>query len=125
MKVFRVMLPVGDIDAASTFYGEVFGSPGERVGVNRHYFDGESVVVACIQPGDKPAVIPNPEHLYLSTTDPLESVRDTWTAGGGSIDDDIRDRDWGETSFYGRDPWGNKVVFVVAGTEFTGGRFVP
>ena len=40
-------------------------------------------------------------------------------------EDDIRTRDWGEASFYGRDPWGNKIVFVTAGTEFTGGRFVP
>lgn len=125
MKLFRVVVPVRDIEAASAFYGEVLGAPGERVGVNRHYFDCGGVLFACLDPIQKAAFEPNPEHVYLSTDEPLESVRDTWLGGGGTIDDDIRTRDWGESSFYGRDPWGNKIVFVAAGTEFTGGRFVP
>ena len=124
MKLHRVLIPVRDIDAASTFYGEVFGSPGERVAVNRHYFDGGGVVVGLHDPLEKPALEPSPEILYLSTDEPLESVRDTWLGGGGTLDDDIRTHDWGETSFYGRDPWGNQVCFIAAGTEFTGGRFV-
>ena len=41
-----------------------------------------------------------------------------------SSEDDIRTHDWGETSFYGVDPWGNHVCFIAAGTEFSGGRFV-
>jgi predicted enzyme related to lactoylglutathione lyase len=124
VKVFRILIPVGDIDAGATFYGEVFGDAGERVGANRHYFRSGDVIVGVIQPGDKPVMEPNPEHLYLSTEDALDGVRDTWLGGGGTLEDDIRDRDWGETSFYGRDPWGNKLCFVAAGTEFTGGRFV-
>jgi predicted enzyme related to lactoylglutathione lyase len=124
MKLFRILIPVADIDAGATFYGEVFGAAGERVGTNRHYFDGEGCVVGVLQPEDKPSMEPNPEHLYLSTSEPLEALRDTWLGGGGTLEDDIRDRDWGETSFYGRDPWGNKLCFVAAGTEFTGGRFV-
>ena len=43
---------------------------------------------------------------------------------GDTLEDDIRTHDWGETSFYGIDPWGNKLCFIAAGTEFTGGRFV-
>lgn len=125
MRLFRVIVPVGDIEAATAFYGEVFDSAGERVSGNRHYFDAGGVVFAVIHPEDKPVPQPNPEHLYLSTDEPLAGVRDTWLAGGGTVEDDIRDRDWGETSFYGRDPWGNRIVFVAAGTEFTGGRFVP
>jgi hypothetical protein len=125
VKLFRVILPIGEIESASTFYGEVLGTAGERVSGNRHYFDCDGVLLACVVPEDKPSMEPNPEHLYLSTTEALESVRDTWLGGGGTLDDDIRGRDWGETSFYGRDPWGNKVCFVAAGTEFTGGRFVP
>jgi uncharacterized glyoxalase superfamily protein PhnB len=27
---------------------------------------------------------------------------------------------WGETMFYARDPFGNPISFVRAGTEFTG-----
>ena len=125
MKLFRILVPVADIEAGAAFYGEVFGSSGERVGANRHYFEADGVIIGIIQPGDKPTMVPNPEHLYLSTDEPLEALRDTWLGGGGTLEDDIRDRDWGETSFYGRDPWGNKLCFVAAGTEFTGGRFVP
>lgn len=47
-----------------------------------------------------------------------------WTAGGGMIDQDVRTYDWGETSFYGRAPWGNQLCLITAGTEFSGGRFV-
>ena len=125
MKLHRVLIPVRGIDAASTFYGEVFGNAGERVGVNRHYFDGGGVVVGIIDPLQKPALEPNPEHIYFSLEEPLETVRDTWLGGGGTLEDDIRTHDWGETSFYGVDPWGNKVCFIAAGTEFSGGRFVP
>lgn len=125
MRLFRVIIPVADVEAATAFYGEVFGAKGERVSGNRHYFDCGGVLFAVIQPEDKPVHEPNPEHVYLSTDEALTAVRDTWVGGGGTLEDDIRDRDWGETSFYGRDPWGNKIVFVATGTEFTGGRFVP
>jgi catechol 2,3-dioxygenase-like lactoylglutathione lyase family enzyme len=124
MKLYRVIVPVRDIESASAFYGEVFGAPGERVGENRHYFDCDGVVLACVEPRGRPFE-PNPEIVYLSTDEPLETLRETWLGGGGTLDDDIRTREWGETSFYGRDPCGNQLCFVVAGTEFTGGRFVP
>ena len=125
MKLHRILIPVRDIDAASTFYGEVFGAPGERVAVNRHYFDGGGVVVGLIDPSNKPALEPNPEIVYFSMEEALETVRDTWLGGGGTLADDIRTHDWGETSFYGVDPWGNQICFIAAGTEFSGGRFVP
>ncbi|MEA3020007.1 MAG: hypothetical protein QOI47_1531 [Actinomycetota bacterium] len=125
MKLHRVLIPVRDIDAASAFYGAVFGAPGERVAVNRHYFDGDGVVVALHDPLGNPTFEPNPEHMYFSTDETLEAVRDTWLGGGGTLEEDISSHPWGETSFYGIDPWGNKIVFVAAGTEFTGGRYVP
>ena len=124
MRLHRILIPVRDIDAASTFYGEVFGAPGERVGVNRHYFDGGGVVVGLVDPLQKPTLEPLPEIVYLSMDEPLEEVRETWLGGGGTLDDDIRTQDWGETSFYGRDPWGNQLCFIQAGTEFSGGRVV-
>lgn len=124
MKLHRILIPVRDIDAASRFYGEVFAAPGERVAVNRHYFDGGGVVVGIIDP-QKDDLQPNPEHIYFSMEESLETVRDTWIGVGGTLQADIRTYDWGETSFYGVDPWGNQVCFIAAGTEFSGGRFVP
>ena len=125
MKLYRVLVPVRDIEAGSTFYGTVFESPGERVAVNRHYFDCDGVVFACLDPLGRDEIVPNPEHLYLSTDEPLEAVRDRWLAAGGTLEADIDSYPWGETSFYGIDPWGNHIVFVRGGTEFTGSRFVP
>ena len=124
MRLHRILLPVHDIDAASSFYGAVFGEPGERVAVNRHYFDGGGVVVGLHDPMQDTAIVPLSEIVYLSMDEPLDFVRDRWTAGGATLDQDVRTYDWGETSFYGRDPWGNQLCFIAAGTEFSGGRFV-
>lgn len=125
MKLHRILLPVRDIDVASTFYGEVFADPGERVGVNRHYFDGGGVVVGLHDPMQDAAIVPLSEIVYFSMDEPLEAVRDRWTGAGGALDRDIQTYDWGETSFYGRDPWANQLCYIAAGTEFSGGRFVP
>jgi len=37
--LFRVILPVSDIEAASDFYTQVLGMSGIRVSGGRHYFD--------------------------------------------------------------------------------------
>ena len=124
MKLYRFLVAVRDIEAGSTFYAAVFEAPGERVAVNRHYFDCEGVVFACHDPLGQ-ELVPNPEHVYLSTDEQLVAVRGRWTSAGGILETDIDTYPWGETSFYGVDPWGNKIVFVSAGTEFTGGRHVP
>jgi hypothetical protein len=38
-KLFRVILPVSDIDRAESFYRFLLQSPGRRVSSGRHYFD--------------------------------------------------------------------------------------
>jgi predicted enzyme related to lactoylglutathione lyase len=35
-KLYRVILPVNDIEAAAQFYGDVFQAPGKRVSPGRH-----------------------------------------------------------------------------------------
>ena len=92
--------------------------------MNRHYFDGGGVVVGLVDPLQKPTLEPLSEIVYFSTEEPLEAVRDASVRGGGVLDADIHTYDWGETSIYGRDPWGNQLCFIAAGTEFSGGRFV-
>jgi predicted enzyme related to lactoylglutathione lyase len=49
-RLFRVILPVTDIENAKTFYGLVLGMPGERVSPGRHYFDCGGTVLACYDP---------------------------------------------------------------------------
>src|SRR5882672_8091887 len=49
-RLFRVILPVTDIEAAKRFYGLVLGIPGQRVSPGRHYFDCGGTVLACYDP---------------------------------------------------------------------------
>ena len=131
-ELFRVILPVGDVDAAAAFYGSVLGSPGERVSPGRHYFDCEGTILACYDPradGDGAEASPNPEWLYLAVDD-LEATREAARAAGAGFPDEevhgdpmaeIALRPWGERSFYLLDPFGNKICFVDRTTKFTGG----
>jgi len=131
VRVFRVIVPVGDIDAAAMFYRALLGADGERVTSGRHYFDRGDVLLACWDPiadGDPAFPGPNPGHLYLSTSDPLETVRQRAIDAGAVLDHtrgDIARQPWAERSFYARDPWGNPFGVVESGTEYRGGRFQP
>jgi catechol 2,3-dioxygenase-like lactoylglutathione lyase family enzyme len=132
-KLYRVILPVTDLEAAAAFYGAVLGAPGERVSGGRHYFDCGGTILACYDPagdGDAGTLPPLPEHLYFSVDD-LAAVRARLQEAGGKLADGdvhgepaggIARRPWGETSFYAADPFGNRLCFVEQGTEFLGGR---
>jgi len=39
MRLYRVIVRVLDLDAASRFYASLLDDPGERVTSGRHYFD--------------------------------------------------------------------------------------
>lgn len=126
MKLFRVILPVGDVDRAAEFYGALLGWPGERVSGGRHYFDCEGTILACVDPrGERLEMRPNVDHVYFSVDDLEAVLARAETAGCQWLDGEIAVRPWGERSFYARDPWGNPICFVEKGTEFTGGRFIP
>ena len=49
-RLFRVILPVTDIEEAKKFYELVLGIAGERVSPGRHYFDCGGTVLACYDP---------------------------------------------------------------------------
>lgn len=132
MRLFRLTLPVTDIEAATRFYAQVLGQPGRRVSAGRHYFDVGRSILACLDAraeGDGGFPGPLPDHVYLAVHD-LETFLARAEAAGASFDlavsEDhgvpgrIEDRPWGERSFYCRDPFGNRLAFVESGTEFTG-----
>ena len=48
--LYRVILPVSDIEVAARFYSYVFEDAGERVSPGRHYFDCNGVILACYDP---------------------------------------------------------------------------
>jgi len=131
VRVFRVIMPVQNIDAAAAFYRALLGADGERVTSGRHYFDCDGDLLACWDPiadGDPAYPGPNPGHIYLSTSEPLETVRQRAIDAGAVLDQtrgDIARQPWAERSFYARDPWGNPFGVVESGTEYRGGGFEP
>lgn len=123
-RLFRVIVPVPDIEEAQKFYSRLLGEDGRRVSPERHYFDCEGTILACFDPtmfDEKPNASPNPEHIYLAVDD-LEVMFDRCSEAGAKIVEGIDHRPWGETSFYVEDPFGNQLCFVARETMFTGSK---
>ena len=129
MLLYRVILPVKDIERAASFYAMVLGEPGSRVSSGRHYFGGDKsgAILACYSPkddGDAPRYgvdwHQHPlQYLYFSVDD-LEAARERCISAGAQDITNISKMPWGETMFYAIDPFGNPISFVKTGTEFTG-----
>ena len=121
--LFRVILPVRNIEQATRFYSKLLGTEGKRVSSGRHYFDCGGTILACFDPradGDEFEAQPNAGHIYF-TVDDLEAVHGLARAAGcRSLEAEIHTRAWGERSFYARDPFGNPICFVDAATAFSG-----
>jgi len=131
-KLFRVILPVGDISKAERFYGALLGQKGQRVSPGRHYFDCEGTILACYDPkadGDGYEARPVPEPVYIAVDD-LEATYRRATDAGAKFSADvvpdvgplgqIAQRPWGERSFYVYDPFENPLCFVSRESVFTG-----
>jgi tRNA (guanine37-N1)-methyltransferase len=127
-RLYRVIVPVSDIERGAAFYGALFGTPGERVSGGRHYFDCGDTLLACVDPrGDNPDAEfrPNPDNIYFAVPDLKAAFGRAKSAGCAWLEKKIATRPWGERSFYARDPFGNPICMVDEDTLFTGGRFVP
>lgn len=131
-RLFRVILPVADIEKAARFYAAVLGAPGQRVSPGRHYFDCEGTILACFDPradGDGYAAKPNSEPVYFAVSD-LRATYEACRSAGAVFSEgscpgvgplgQIARRPWGEESFYAADPFGNPVCFVSRTSVFTG-----
>jgi uncharacterized glyoxalase superfamily protein PhnB len=122
-KLYRIILPVDDIEKAAAFYHSLLGFPGQRVSPGRHYFDCNGTILTCLDPradGERRDSRSNPEHIYFSVTD-LETVFErAKLAGCRSVNAKIATQPWGERMFYAVDPFGNQISFVDERTVFTG-----
>ncbi len=124
-RLYRVILPVADIDRAAKFYAAVFGTPGQRVSAGRHYFNCGSTILACYDPvadgdGEQAGWSFHPsQYLYFAVSD-LEAILARVQTAGGTIDVGIETMPWGERMFYARDPFGSRISFVDERTLFTG-----
>lgn len=120
--LFRVIIPVTDIEAAASFYAQLLDTPGIRVSGGRHYFDCGGTILACydaLADGDAEQVGPNPQNVYFSVGD-LNAAYERARAAGCQTLTAIEVRPWGERSFYGSDPFDNPICFVDSQTLFTG-----
>jgi catechol 2,3-dioxygenase-like lactoylglutathione lyase family enzyme len=121
MKLFRVILQVGDLDKAAAFYGQLLGRDGRRVGGGRVYFDCGPIVALLGVDAPKPV----PEYIYLAVPD-VDAVFARARELGALASEDVHGepagaivkRPWGERSFYAVDPWNNGLCFVDEGTLF-------
>ena len=131
-RLYRVIVPVSDIEAARQFYGSVLGQEGQQISPGRHYFDCEGTVLACFDPradGDEEEATSSSEPLYLAVDD-LQGVYAACKTAGARFSSEappgvgplgeIATRPWGEISFYAEDPFGNSLCFVRRDTIFTG-----
>lgn len=124
-RLYRIILPVPDIEQAATFYGAVFATPGKRVSAGRHYFDCGGILIACYDPvadGDGVAEgwhFHPSQYLYFAVSD-LEATLARLQSAGGTVDAPIKTMPWGEQMFYARDPFGSPISFVNERTLFTG-----
>jgi predicted enzyme related to lactoylglutathione lyase len=130
-RLFRVIMPVANIDAGAQFYSALLDSPGMRISAGRHYFNCGGVILAvyeAVADGDGEPVRHNPEHVYFAVAD-LEAVfaraqntggLSTETGDGNLPMGQIAKRPWGEVSFYMDDPSGNPICFVDERTVYRG-----
>jgi catechol 2,3-dioxygenase-like lactoylglutathione lyase family enzyme len=130
-RLFRVIVPVDDLDMAVRFYSALLATEGMRVSAGRHYFMCGGVIVAIYDPradGDARTPRPNFDHLYFAVAD-LEAAYQraqqigglsTETGDGGLAMGEIARRPWGERSFYLHDPFGNPLCFVDEASIFKG-----
>jgi predicted enzyme related to lactoylglutathione lyase len=123
MKLFRVIVPVTDIDRAAAYYEALLDRQGRRVSSGRHYLDCEGTILALYSPredGDSFDPRPNQEHLYFAVDDLSAAHRRARQLEAGPVDEAPATRPWGERSFYLRDPFGNPLCMVHRPTMFTG-----
>ena len=132
IRIFRVIMPVTNIGAATKFYSALLEQPGFRVSNGRHYFDCGGVILAlydAVADGDREAVRENAEHVYFAVPD-LEAIFARAEQSGGLSEQTgdgnlpmgrIARRPWGERSFYMHDPSGNPICFVDAQSIYHGG----
>jgi catechol 2,3-dioxygenase-like lactoylglutathione lyase family enzyme len=121
IRLFRLIVPVTDLELAERFYGSLLGVEGERISGGRLYFTVGDTIVACFDPrgdGDPFDAQPNGGHLYFAVDD-LEAAHRRAEAAGAVDLGPIADRAWGERSFYLHDPFGNPLCFVDEQTLYT------
>ena len=121
--LYRVLVPVDNIDVAVKFYSRVLETPGKRVSKRRHDFDCGGTILACYDPtldSDQPSdgwEFHTNQYLYFAVND-LPQILSTIKQAGGSVIQSTQRMPWGEKIVYARDPFGTPIAFVDSSTVF-------
>lgn len=124
-RLYRVIVPVHDIESTVSFYGSLLGIAGERVSPGRHYFDLGGTILAVYDPGADGDTVeewrhhPN-QYIYIAMDDVDAAFRLAGKLGAVIESERVESMPWGERLFYMRDPAGNPVCLVDADTLFLG-----
>ena len=126
-QFFRLNVEVGDLDAATEFYGTLLKVQGRKQAGSRCYFPCGSVTLSVLDVSSVRQPHPAAKALYFTVRD-LEPAFERAKALGCLYPEDVHDapgggivvRPWGERSFYAEDPWKNPLCFVEEGTVYTG-----
>ncbi|TDQ29981.1 VOC family protein [Tenacibaculum caenipelagi] len=126
MKLYRIILPVTDIEKAVSFYSDILGIEGVRVSPGRHYFNLQGTILACYDPvadGDEIKtqwVFHENQYIYIATPNLDKIFEKIRKSNCLYVDDKISSMPWGERLFYVNDPFKNPICFVDETTIFTG-----
>jgi predicted enzyme related to lactoylglutathione lyase len=124
-RLYRVVIPVNDIDRATEFYRAILDVEGERVSTGRHYFNCDGTILACYDPiADGDSIGEgwkkhSNQYIYFAVED-LERTFEASKKSGAIIEKEIAQMPWGEKLYYIKDPFGNPICFVDHKTIFIG-----
>ena len=85
-KLYRVILPAGDLGRSVDYFSRLLNTPGERVSDGRHYFDCGGVILACVVPASAEGAHPNSAPVDCAVYHleaPLSRAEAAAAAGGG------------------------------------------
>ena len=121
MRIFRIAIPASDIERSREFYETVLSMAADDTVPSRLYFHCGDVILAVIdwEVEAQGPLRPTPDDMYFATGD-LDSVYERALAAGAREVSSIKQRPWGERSFYCLDPDGNRLCFVDDSTLFLG-----
>ncbi len=117
-KLFRVVLPVSDIELAAEFYFQVLGVKGKRISTGKHFFECEGFTLSCYDPlanGDKLGqgwMHHENQYTFFSVKNLDAIFFRLMKIPDAEIDSNIKENELGERLFYVLDPFGNPLCFV-------------
>lgn len=118
LKLYKVVLPVSDIDQAETFYGQLLAMPGRRVSGDCHHFDCGGIALCCqdLRAEGDSSDVPSFHQVCLVVAD-LEAVFLRAKNAHCRSLEEIVTQPWGDCSFVAEDPFKNSIIFVDEATK--------